>query len=209
MLEQIKKRIYKAEGYRNSLREEFLEAKHKIRKYKKKLIRIGKAQAIIQLVAKQTQEQLEYSLSEIVSLAMGIVFDDPYEMKLNFIPKKGKTECEIKFKRNGESFDPMFSAGGGTGNVAANSLRPAILTVSQPRARNLLILDEPFPGLKGKEANTKALQMLKTISKELNDMQIIMISDERTDRETIIENADKVFETKLINGVTEVKEVSR
>lgn len=209
MLEQIKKTIYEAKGKRESFRSEYLDSKRNLKKYEKRLKRIEKAQTIIQLVAEQTQKQLEYSLSEIVSLALGIVFDDPYELALDFTPIKGKTECKIKLVKDGQEFDPMFSAGGGIGNVAANSLRCAVLSVSQPRVRNILILDEPFPGLKGKKANEKALQMLKTISEELDDMQIIMVSDERVDREIIIENADKVFETKLVNEVTKIKEVSK
>jgi len=204
-LEKIKEIIYKAKGRREALRTDFQKLKDNLRKLQKRLIKIQKAQTIIQLVAKQTQEQLEYSLSEIVSLAMGIVFDDPYELSLNF----GESKCEIKFKKDGKDFDPMFSAGGGVGNIAGNSLRYAILSVSQPRVRHLLLVDEPFPGLKGKERNALALQMLKTISEELEDLQIIMISDERVDREIIIENADKVFDTKLINGVTEIKEISK
>lgn len=204
MIEKIKEKIYKAKGQRQTLRNEYVELKDKLRKYKKELNKILKAQLIIKLVAKQTQEQLEYSLSEIVSLGMGIVFDKPFSLSLDFEPKK----CFIKFKKEGRKFDPMLSAGGGTGNIAATNLRCAIQKISQPRTRNFLFLDEPLPGLKGKEANARALEMLKTISEELDDMQIIMISDERVDKETILKYADKVFETELIDDkYTVIKEI--
>jgi len=68
-----------------------------------------------------------------------------------------------------------------------------------------LILDEPFKHLKGEEANRKMLGMVRQVSKKLN-IQIIMVSDERVSREATVELTDKLFETSIKKGITNVKE---
>ena len=202
MLENLKEKIYSAKGKKQSLIQRKKEYKDSLSFLEKEIERIKKAEIVILTVAKQTQEQLEFNLSEIVSLGMGIVFNNPYKLSLEFEPKK----CFLKFKKGEKTFDPMFSAGGGVGNIAGNNLRCAILKVSQPKVRNFLFLDEPFSGLKGEDANKRALKMLQTICKEL-DMQIIMIADERLDKEIITKYADKSFEFYLEKDITKIKEI--
>lgn len=194
ILSDLKNKIERSIGHRNYLRQEYIELKHKLRKLEKKRKQVEEAQIIIQQIAKQTQEELQYSLSEIVYLAMSIVFDRPYSLNLSWVPKAGRTECVLRLEKNGKLYNPMLSSGGGMVNIAANSLRYAILNILRrtQNIRGILFLDEPFPGLKGEEANIKALEMVKRISKELN-IQIILISDERTSKEIIMEHADKVF----------------
>lgn len=157
------------------------------------------AQVIIQIVAQKTQEELEYRLSEIVSLALAAVFDDPYKLKVNFIIRRGKTECDLLFEKNGEIFDPLTSSGGGAIDVAAMALRVAIWSLTQPRPRNILILDEPFRFL-SQEYQIKASIMLKELSKKLN-LQIIMVSHS----ELLIEGADKVFQVIIRKGRSQIK----
>lgn len=194
ILSELKNKIERFIGHRNYLRQEYIDLKNKLRKLKKKRKQVEEAQIIIQQIAKQTQEELQYSLSEIVYLAMSIVFDNPYSLNLTWVPKAGRTECVLRLEKNGKLYNPMLSAGGGMVNIAANSLRYAILNILRrtQNIRNILFLDEPFPGLKGRKANSKALEMVQKISKELG-IQIVMISDERTKLKTILKYADRVF----------------
>jgi DNA repair exonuclease SbcCD ATPase subunit len=67
-----------------------------------------------------------------------------------------------------------------------------------------MILDEPFKHLKGEKANLRLLDMINEVSKKLG-LQIIMISDERVDKEDIYEKADRVFEVSIVKGVSQVK----
>jgi len=81
-----------------------------------------------------------------------------------------------------------------------------------PRNRACIWLDEPFKHLKGAEANKRALAMLKEICRPRPErnwpgLQIIMIADERASREDIQEVADKLFEFKMKNRRTIVKEI--
>lgn len=150
------------------------------------------AQAIIILVAQKTQGELEYRLSEIVSLALAAVFEDAYKLKVNFVIQRGKTECVLLFERDKMLLDPLFSSGIGAVDVAAFGLKIAIWSLTQPKTRNVLILDEPFKHLKGLEENKKVIQMIKTLSKKLN-LQIIMVHDERVPLAEIEKGTDRIF----------------
>ena len=156
------------------------------------------AQIIIQIVASKTQNQLEYRLSEIVSLALAAVFEDPYKLKVNFVIQRGKTECVLLFERKGELFDPLFSSGGGAVDIAAMALRVAIWSLTQPKTRNVLILDEPFRFL-SRGYQVKASLMLKELSEKLS-LQIIMVSHS----ESLIDGADKVFRATIENGKSSI-----
>jgi hypothetical protein len=48
--------------------------------------------------------------------------------------------------------------------------------------------------------------MVNKISKKLN-IQIIMVSDERVSREITSEFTDKLFETSIVDGVTQIQEI--
>jgi DNA repair exonuclease SbcCD ATPase subunit len=139
---------------------------------------------------------------------MEAVFDNPYQLKVNFQEKRGRTEAEILFVKGDLEFPPLGNAGGGTIDVASLALRIAYWSMRRDKKiRPLLLLDEPFSQLKGEVANRRALAIIQEISHKLG-LQIIMISDERVSREDIIANADKVFHVYQKSGVSSVKEIA-
>lgn len=154
---------------------------------------------IIQTVAKQTQEQLEYKISELVSLALESVFDEPYKMVLQYETKRNKTEANLLFERNGERFHPLSSAGGGAVDIASFALRVALWSLSIEKTEPTLVLDEPFRFL-SRDLLGKAGLMLKEISNKLG-LQIIMVSH----LEELIDGADKVFQVKQNKGISKVE----
>lgn len=156
------------------------------------------AQGIVQEVATKTQKELEYRLSDLCTLALKTIFEDPYEFKTLFEIKRGQTECKLMFERNGIQLRPLKSGGWGAADVAGFGLRIAMKTISRPVTSPLLILDEPFKHLKGEEANIKAIQLVKEIADKLN-IQIIMVSDERVPINEIEKGADMVFSVKKNN----------
>lgn len=104
---------------------------------------IEKAQKITQIVAQSIQESAHAQIAAIVSRCLDAVFDNPYEFKILFNRKRGRTEAELVFFRNGNKVRPR-AVGGGVKDVASLALRLAVLLLSKPRPRKLLILDEPF-----------------------------------------------------------------
>lgn len=191
---ELRQRLERKIGQRDQLQATINSIEEQIANGKRSIVRYERALEICKQVGLATQKQLEYHLSEQVSLAMDAVFDDPYELKVNFIEKRGKTEAEIRFCRRDMELPPVGFTGGGAIDIASLALRIAYLSMRQDiKVRRLLLLDEPFSRLKGEEANKRALAIIQEISKNLG-LQIIMVSDERIPREDIIANADKVFE---------------
>lgn len=158
-----------------------------------------KAQAIIQTVAKQTQQELEYHISEIVTLAFQSIFPNPYEFQLEFVIQRNKTEALIWFIRGGERAKPKDACGGGVVDIASFALRIALWALKQPKSRNTLILDEPFKNLSA-NLQPKASQLLQELSKKLN-LQIIMV----THCQELIGAADKTFEVTWKDGISQVR----
>ena len=199
MLTQLKEQLQLKKGIRQRIDTE-LEAKEtKLKQLQIDLFSYEKARAIMQLVAKETQEQLEYKISELVSLGLSAIFDNPYELILNYEIKRGKTEANLLFKRGENLVRPMLASGGGAVDVAAFGLRVAIWSLKTPRSRNTIILDEPFRYL-SKQHQEKAGQLLSEISKKLS-IQIIMV----THNQEYIKSADKVFLVKKENGISKVE----
>ena len=200
-LSDIQSQIERAKGKQELMQKELSQISGSLRKLKLDLSQYEEAQLIVQHVAKQTQEQLEYRISEIVTLALSSVFDEPYSLKVKFVIKRGKTECELLFERDGIEINPIEEAGGGPIDVAAFALRVALWSLSRPRPRNLIVLDEPFKHL-DRNAQAKASRMLTEISGKLG-IQIIMV----THSVELIEASHKVFEVKKIKGISKVEEI--
>jgi DNA repair exonuclease SbcCD ATPase subunit len=203
-LDKLNTKLSELKGSRNQVKKTLEEKIGAKRRFKRDISRHEKALEVIKIVGQKTQEQLSYNISEITSLAMESVMENPYELDIDFILKRGRTECDISFTRDDNKFKPT-DTGGGAIDVAAFALRIASWSMATPRTRNTLILDEPFKLLKGEEANKRALEMVRQVSKKLG-IQIIMVSDERVSREVTIDATDRLFEVSMKKGVSIVKQ---
>lgn len=198
MIGTFRKKIEQKKGTALQIKKELNELLSKQMQFTQEVNNTEAAQIIIQIVAQKTQQELEFRLSELCSMALAAVFENPYKLKINFEIKRGKTECKILFERGGEEFDPLFSSGGGAIDVAAMALRITMNLINKPAYRNILILDEPFRFLSEKY-HEKASSMLSEISKRLS-LQIIMVTHLRG----LVHGADKVFHILQNNGVSAV-----
>ena len=147
-----------------------------------------KAREIINIVAKDTQQQLEMRITNIVTMALAAVFPDPYEFKLVFSERRNQTEADLLLVRDGEEINPVDGAGGGVLDVVSFALRIAVLLMSG--YRRVIILDEPFRHLSA-DLQPKASEMMKMLSDKLG-IQFIMVSHE----EGIIDCADNIITIK-------------
>lgn len=134
------------------------------------------AQQVAQEVAARVQEKAHKQITAIVSKCLSSIFEDPYEFKINFERKRGKTEARLVFIKNGFERKPLRQTGGGVCDVAAFAMRLADVILSKPSCRRLIVLDEPFKNLQPMELyGPKIEALLQTLSEDL-DVQIIMIS---------------------------------
>jgi DNA repair exonuclease SbcCD ATPase subunit len=162
--------------------------------------RLEQAMECVKLVGLRTQQQLEFRISDLVSMALSLVYEEKsYEFITRFVQRRQKSECDILFSRGGQEIDePMDSSGGGTVHIAAFALRVVSWVLQSPRTNNVLLLDEPFPGLDPLRMNL-ASNMLSEISKQLN-LQIICC----THSTELAECADKVFNVTIKKGISNV-----
>lgn len=157
---------------------------------------VDEAQAFLELVAKQTQEQVKYMIADVVNLALDTCFPDEYEFDVEFEIKRGRTEARLVFKKGGIDIDPMEASGGGVVDVAAFALRIAAWSLG--RTAPVLIFDEPFRFL-SRDLQPRAGEIMSRIAKHLG-IQIIMVSH----NQDIIDASDRVFEVTQTNGVSKV-----
>lgn len=203
-LKSIRSFVNKQLVQRDVLRSELESVNAKLKDNTELLHRIERAQTIIKTVAKITQQELEFHLSELVSLAMCSVFDDPYELQVEFVVRRDRTEADIWFVKDGERIDPMSSTGGGAVDVAAFALNVALWTLLPRKSRPTFIQDEPLKWLKGGDLPVNGALMMSEISKRVG-LQIIMVSHIPDQ----IEHADHEIRVMQKNGISQVKEVQR
>lgn len=201
-----KTRINKAKTYlaKEMGKEQFIQQSIKqktiqLSANKTDLVRHEKAHEIIKEVGSKTQELLQVQISDITSLAMEAVFEDPYKLEVLFVERRNNNECDLLFERDGQLMKPLDASGGGAVDVAAFALRIASWSLSSPSLRNVIILDEPMRFL-SRNLQEKASQMIKQISKKLG-IQFIIVTHEAK----LTESADRVFEVGQVNGVSFLK----
>jgi DNA repair exonuclease SbcCD ATPase subunit len=148
---------------------------------------------IVKEVGLKTQQTLQFHISNTVSMALSSVFDDAYEMVVEFVQRRGKTECDLLFGRGDNQVNPLSASGGGAVDVASFALRVASWSMQLPRTRNVLLLDEPFKNV-SEGLLPKASELLKQVSEQLG-LQIIMV----THSDTLIESADNIIQIQYRN----------
>lgn len=170
------------------IQEQGIQKEEQLRRTSVKLLKQAeKAKEVIREVGIRTQQQIQYHISDVTSLAMQAVFPDPYTLEVEFIQRRNKTECDIYFARNGNRVDPLNASGGGVVDVASLALRVASWSLMSPRTRGTIIQDEPMRFV-STDLQERAGEMVAEISKKLG-LQFIMITHE----ESLTIHADKVY----------------
>lgn len=189
----LKKKLEEAIAYRNLCKKKGIEHQKKLKIQKKKQKDIELAMSFLQLLAKETQQNIEKKLSKIVTSALQTVYpEENYEFKIKFIEKRNSTECQLLFAKDGDEFSPLEESGGGPIDIAALALLVSFIKLEKKRP--LIITDEPFKNV-SKQKLPIAVQLLKNICEKL-DFQIIMV----THFDEIIKFSDKSF--KIVKGET-------
>lgn len=195
---QLRTKLERLKGHKEQLQKSLSDSQKNLSDLTISLENHTKAREIIREVGMTTQQQLQYHISDITSLALNAVFDDPYELKVNFVQRRNKTECDLLFVRDGKEYDPIDASGVGTIDVASFALRIASWSMKRPRTRNTIILDEPMRYLSA-EYQERASQMIKELSDKLK-IQFIIVTHE----EILTSAADKIFTVKIKNGISSV-----
>jgi DNA repair exonuclease SbcCD ATPase subunit len=168
----------------------------------KRLAAAEKARSVIQEVAKKTQQNLEFHIGHIVTMAISAIWDDPFEFQIEFVNRRNKTECDLWLSRDGEKIPPVEATGGGLCDVVSFALR--LVYWSLNKTSPVMILDEPFKFL-SPNLQSRASSMLKLLSTKLG-IQFIVISH----ADDAISDADKVIKFSLDpKGITRTGDEKR
>lgn len=154
----------------------FEQEKEILEQAKRKLHSAEEARNLVQEVAQKLQQAVHNQIAGIVSLGLKTVFSEPYTFKINFEKKRGRTEAQLIFERDGMELDPISAAGGGVIDVAAFTLRVACLSLSKPALRPILILDEPFKNVSKTKGYLDQIPLLLEKLAEEMGLQIIMVT---------------------------------
>jgi DNA repair exonuclease SbcCD ATPase subunit len=195
-LESLYKSLNEAIGSKKILQNQLEEAEMNLHTVEENAAAIERAQIFLQKIAKETQEKIQIHIQDIVQLAIDAVFPGEYIFQVLFEIKRGSTECQLFFYKDGDRINPMDSAGGGVVDITSFALRIACKTFSN--TRNTIILDEPFRFL-SQDLQPKGAEILAKISKKLH-IQFIVV----THNDHIAEIADKIFENKLVGKISQV-----
>lgn len=135
------------------------------------------ALAFCQRVAVETQAQLSYHVGAIGTEAFRAILPRPYELVVEFTPRRGRSEAVLRFRRDGQdTASPLDSAGGGAVDIAAFALRVSLWAMAGGSACRTIILDEPFRNLQ-KSLHPLAGQVMRELAARLK-VQFIVATHE-------------------------------
>jgi DNA repair exonuclease SbcCD ATPase subunit len=189
-MNKYRQRLTSLQSTRTYIEEQLKEERTARKDCVRLLKRTEKAKEVIREVGLRTQEQLQYHISDITSLALQAVFPDPYTLGVEFVQRRNKTECDIYFSRGESKVDPLTASGGGAVDVAAFALRIASWSLMRPHSRNVIILDEPMRFV-SEDLQEQASEMIKEVSKKLG-IQFLLVTHEPV----IAVHAEKVWQVK-------------
>jgi len=106
-LSEIRKEIERKKGQKQQVEADLDKLNNKLSELEQLIIDSEQAQIIIQTVAKETQKELQFHISDIVTLALSTIFDKPYSFEVNFVisclskiivPDVGASSLKINLK---------------------------------------------------------------------------------------------------------------
>jgi DNA repair exonuclease SbcCD ATPase subunit len=197
-IQELRNNLERRKGQKEQIDQSLNSLRQTVRLNNRQLVQHEQAREVIRTVALETQEQLQYHIGDITSLALEAVFINPYALTAEFVQRRNKTECDLYFERDGERIDPISASGGGAVDVAAFALRIASWSMNHPKTRNVIILDEPMRFL-SEAYQEKASMMIKEVSDKLG-IQFVIV----THNNILASYADKTFTVSIKKGKSKI-----
>lgn len=174
---------------KNQILDEIKIQKEHLIKKKEHYEIVYKVQLMLQQTANEIQNTLKIFINGINQQALDITFPG-YTFNMEFTTKNNVSHAGIYIENNGRKQKPMESNGGGLGNIIAICSQMGAKKMSY--TRNVILADQPMKDLSKGPKEKLAMEMLKTITKEMN-LQYIMISH----IDSQIDSADKTITVKI------------
>ena len=199
-LSVLRKQLENKKGARDVLQDQLSSLNNKITALTTELNDVQEARIIIQIVAMQTQQELEYHISHVVTKALESVFDDPYQFKIEFSLRRDKTEADRYWIKGEHEYQPN---GGGVRDVSSLALRIAMYQLQSNKTSPIIILDEPAKHT-SEDLLSRFSSLIKAISTQLG-IQFVIVSHAKK----IIESANTAYEVTKADGISHVAPLNR
>ena len=167
----------------------------------KELALLSEVKELLMSFAENTRDIIKHKLESLVNSALKCIFVDKDVLFKIQINRTKKIVFYDMFVETDGTITPLFDAkGGGILDVITMALRISFVRMFSANLRQTIILDEPFKNLDNERLRL-AMEWLDTISTEMG-IQFIIVTHE----ESIVDKSKKIFQFKMFNGVTDVKE---
>lgn len=168
-------KLNRKKGELNSLISEKSDKENKIKKLSEYQIILEQVQTILQEVGQKTQKQIKFHIEDIVTLAIDTIFPNKYNFVMDFVLRRGKTECDLFIEDyQNNRYSILDTNGGGLADIISFGLRIALWSLKFGKKSNTIILDEPFKFL-SRDLQEQAGELIKKLSEKLK-LQIIMVT---------------------------------
>lgn len=193
-------KVSEFKGRRWTADRELEKTKASLEESNRRLTSMTELKAVVQEVAKLTQDRLRLRFEAIVQACIDAVFPGCYTFKMEFVSRRGQVEVDMWLDKDGTKMDPLDSNGGGLVDVMSMALRLCCLTLS--KNSNMLLLDEPFGHVRG-SARERLGALLAIVSDKLG-IQMLMVGDVAGN---VVEG--KEFNVSKLGGISIVKEAGK
>lgn len=200
----IKEKISDLKADRDYKLSIFKKSREELKSAKDRLSGAEELQKIFQVVAKNTQSNLEEHISNIVTLALDAVGGNPPppEFVVRVEERRDGTEMDFLFKEGDREQHPLDSGSHGYANVTDFAARIAYIMLAiefGADIRKTVIADEPFRDVQPSR-QYKVSEMLHMMNKELG-IQFIIASH----ADGVNDNADRIFSLRKEGGVSVIE----
>jgi DNA repair exonuclease SbcCD ATPase subunit len=173
---------------------------------KKFLTQVGleeKAQAVLLALEAAWRKDFEKQVEEVVTEGIQLVFDSNDYFTLITKVERGASAIEFELETaDGAVQNIMDGDGASIGQVVSFLLRILLILAHKPALRKVIILDEPFVGLRANRL--PALQELLRKIVDETGIQLIMV----THNESFIDVADVAYEVTKTKGIGRVEKIA-
>ena len=151
----------------------------------KDIIANDEQRSIARKAAKLVQDNLASKLSGIVSKALSAVFEEDIKFVVNFVERRGVSECDLFLRIGDYDYDILNEHGGGVADVCSLCLQMAFIMMSD--VSRTLIIDEPARHM-NEVSEERFISVLRELCKELS-FTVIMV----THSQAFVDGSDRVF----------------
>jgi len=193
----IRKKLTLAQAKQSELAADLLELEEEKRIATEVLSLAKEARAVARKAATIVQDELASKLSSIVTKCIHTVFGPGTDMAVEFVERRGVSECDLYVTVDGAKRSILRGDGGGLADAVSLGLQISFILLSD--VDRVYIADEPARHL-DHGAQARFADVLKFLRDEFGFTFILV-----THSDAISEAADKLFMLKKVGDKTEVK----